>query len=169
MSARHVGDLVSKHRAKGIVVDANLLLLYFLGSYDPERIPRYKRTRVYTIDDFRMLKRFLHQFASLVTTPNILTEVSNLSTQLPEDVRRSYFEEFMRQVGVLDEQYLPSDEVVQNDLFGHLGLTDTAIADLSKRSLLVLTDDFKLAGRLHSLEIDVINFNHIRAWDRPKS
>jgi len=164
MNPDYLEAVVSKYRTKGALVDTNLLLLYFVGRYDEEQIPRFKRTKVYTIDDFTLLAVFLARFQCLVTTPNILTEVSNLSGQLPEPAKTVYFQEFKRQVRILEENYWPSVQACESPYLERLGLTDSVIADISKDKYLVLTDDLRLSGFLEKLRIDVINFNHIRGW-----
>ena len=78
----HIDNLVRQYRTRGVLVDTNLLLLYFVGSADSRHVTRFKRTRQYTEDDFRILAGFLALFPTLATLPNILTEVSNLIAPL---------------------------------------------------------------------------------------
>jgi hypothetical protein len=70
--------LVVRYARKGILIDTNILLLYFLGSFDQDLIPSFKRTVQFTVEDYNTLLLLLQMFDRLVTTPNILTEVSNL-------------------------------------------------------------------------------------------
>lgn len=79
----HLEQLLIEYRTEGVVADTNLLLLYVVGAHDPERIGRFPRTDTYTEDDFDLLERLLGYFETAVTTPPILTEVSNLLGQLP--------------------------------------------------------------------------------------
>jgi hypothetical protein len=104
----------------------------------------------------------LSNFKALVTTPNILTEVSNLSGQLGEPLRLNYFEKFASGIGLLDENYIPSNKVSNMEEFKKFGLTDMGIMCLAKHSYLVITDDFRLSQYLQKENIDVLNFNHIR-------
>ncbi len=39
-----------------LLIDANLLLLLFLGRVDTKRIEHYKRTKKYTTDDYVLLE-----------------------------------------------------------------------------------------------------------------
>jgi len=41
-------------RSKGLLVDTNLLLLYIVGSLNPEKIARHKRTDKFTIEDYKL-------------------------------------------------------------------------------------------------------------------
>jgi hypothetical protein len=61
-----------------LLVDANLLILYTVGSVSPNRIASFKRTRRYEIRDFDLLTATLANFPELYTTPHVLAEVSNL-------------------------------------------------------------------------------------------
>ncbi len=86
MSSRG-SDPTSAHHRQGLLIDSNLLLLLFVGQYDPTRIQKFKRTDQFTVGDYELLADYVEQFRELVTTPSILTEVSNLLGQLPENLR----------------------------------------------------------------------------------
>jgi len=162
MNRGHFQSLLTKYRSKGTLIDANLLLLYFVGCYDPQLIPRFKRTKIFTIDDFPIIERIFDYFDFVVTTPNILTEVSNLSNQLTGKTKQGYFEEFGRRLVVLEEKYSPSSLASEDPYFTSCGLTDSGVIRISAKEYLVITDDFRLSNILHSLGVDVINFNHLR-------
>ncbi|WP_334839853.1 hypothetical protein [Nostoc sp.] len=103
-----------------------------------------------------------------MTTPNILTEVNSLANQLGEPERSQCFAIFaqcVKNVALLDEYYVNSLDAVNTEKFIKFGLADSGILTLSKGKYLVLTDDFKLASYLQSVEIDVINFNNIRVFN----
>ena len=102
----HINELVVRYQNKGLLIDTNLLLLYFIGAYDPTRIPKFKRTMAFTIDEFWFLVKFLGVFNKLVTTPNVLTEVSNLSGQLAENLRFFYLT--LVTAFQLEEHYVPA-------------------------------------------------------------
>ncbi|MCA1630376.1 MAG: hypothetical protein LC785_04070 [Acidobacteria bacterium] len=159
---KQLEHLLIQYKSEGVLIDTNLLLLFFVGLYDPERIPKFKRTATFTVEDFQTLLGFFKFFGKVVTTPNILTEVSNLAGQLPEKLKQSFYPLFAQQLTLLEEHYATSAKLSSTEQFPRLGLTDSGIFDLSQNRYLVLTDDFRLAGYLDSRGIDVINFNHIR-------
>lgn len=163
----YVNELVARYQHRGLLIDTNLLLLYFIGTHDPDRIPKFKRTMTFTVDEFWLLFGLLGIFDKLVTTPNVLTEVSNLSGQLAEDLRAPFYNDFASRIALLEEHYVPSVGASSLTHFNKFGLTDSGIVQLVKDNYLVLTDDLKLVGYLQNQGIDVINFNHIRgfAWD----
>jgi len=159
----HLEQLLVEYRTKGIVVDTNLLLLYVVGAQDPDRIDRFSRTDTFTTDDFALLDRLLGYFETAVTTPPILTEVSNLLGQLPKRPRRECTVLFRALIPKFDERHRPSAAVCDHPYFVRFRLTDAGIATLSDDSHLVVTDDLPLYHRLANDQHAVINFNHLRA------
>ena len=164
MSNPLLSELVQRYRTTGVLVDTNILLLLFVGSVESRLIERFKRTmaRGFKVSDYELLMNFLKLFESrVVTTPHILTEVSNLAGQLGSQKQR-FFSHFAKGISRLIEYYEPSENLAQAESFVKFGLTDTAIIDLVKGQFLVLTDDFRLYNYLGKQGVDVINFNHLR-------
>ncbi len=154
--------LLQKYRGKKILVDSNLLLLLLIGSYDPSLISRFKRVDQYSIADFELLRKFIQSFSTVVTTPHVLTEVSNLANSLGSPVKREWFSHFRNALHLFDEQQFVSHELTSKDEFLAFGLTDTALFSLCGEALLV-TEDYRLSGYLRSKNLPVINFSDIRA------
>lgn len=150
---------------KKLLIDSNLLLLLVVGWNDRARISKFKRTAQFTIEDFECLIDFVKQFRGIVTTPSILTEVSNLLGQLPHEVRRSFYEQFARDLKGLHEHHTPSQQLCGEKGFPRFGLTDTAIRRAAPLKCTVLTDDLRLYQYLGNLHVDVINFNHVRNYN----
>ncbi len=44
--------LIEKHRANGLLIDTNLLVLFLVGKTNKSRILSFKRTQAYTLEDF---------------------------------------------------------------------------------------------------------------------
>ena len=161
MIATPIEELWGRYRSRGLLIDSNLLLVYFVAQFDPELVGRFERTSAFSREGVILLGNFITSFQKLLTTPNILTEVSNLSNKLPENIRSEYFRSTTAQIGKLDETYLASSAVSQMPEFARFGLTDAAIAGVAKNNCLVLTDDFRLSNFLRNEGQDVVNFNHI--------
>lgn len=158
----YIQTLLQRYRQAGVLLDTNILLLYFVGLFDSKVIPKFKRTMMFAEEDYFTLLKLLGYFETIVTTPNILTEVSNLSGQLPGHWKLSYFEIFGRGIILLDEHYCSSPDIIEIEEFKQFGLTDVGILHLAKSRYLVITEDFKLSQYLQKKGIDVLNFNHIR-------
>lgn len=155
--------MISAYRGKGIIVDTNLLIVLLIGKLGQHHLKDCRATKNFIVEDFQLLQRFLGQFSMLITTPHILTEVSNLSGKLDEGLLgdfRSVLAEFIKLD--VEEQHLPSVQIVEHPDFHKLGLADTAIRLSAKEKYLVLTEDFELSGRLKKCGIAVVNFNHLR-------
>ena len=158
-------DPASTYSGKGLLIDSNLLLLFFVGLHDRTRIEKFKRTAQFTIRDFERLAAFIRRFKEVVTTPSILAEVSNLLGQLPESLRYSFCQHFAYALKDLHEHYTPSRESGDEKAFPKFGLTDTAVLRAASGKYLVLTDDVRLTQYLLSQNVDVINFNRLRTFD----
>jgi len=159
-----IDQQIKKYHQQGILIDTNLLLLYVVGVWNQQQITRFKRTKIFTKEDYRLLSNFLSHFKRVITTPNILTEVSNLAGQLAESLKTTFFPVFANKISVLDERYLSSSHIARSQEFYRFGLTDTVIQTLARNTYLVITEDFRLAQYLQHKDIDTINFNHLRYW-----
>lgn len=156
--------LFARYQRKGILIDTNILLLWLVGSTNKARITKFNRTQGFVAEDYELLVDIFQTFQKVLTTPNILTEVSNLINQLGEPERSQCFSIFARDIVQLDEIYIESHTIAATDKFTKFGLTDCGIAALAKGKYLVLTEDFKLANYLQKIGIDTVNFNNIRMW-----
>jgi len=154
--------LFVRARSHGLVLDANLLLLVVVGGLGVEQIRRFKRTRKFEPDDFRLMSHVLNLFPRVLVSPNILTEVSNLLGQIDASFRRRAFEVFRGKLLELDEVFVPSQTASGNALFTGLGLTDSGVFELARNSAMVLTDDLALSVALERRRVNVVNYNHLR-------
>jgi hypothetical protein len=159
--------LLQRHRNSGVLVDTNLLLLLLIGTYDRTQlgINGFKRVKQYTEEDYAALVLLLQYFRVVVTTPHILTEVSNLASQLPGDRKSECLREFVATFGRFGELNHSSCAAANRPDFPCFGLTDSVIADVAS-NYLVVTDDLPLWKSLSNAGVEALNFNHVRtvAW-----
>ena len=160
----YVEEVIKKYRNSGVILDTNILLLYCIGSVDTTRVISSKRlqSRGYTQDDYMILDELLRCFRQPITTPNILTEVSNFLGQMPENLHALYFSRFSNLIPNFDENYIASSDIANTAQFNTLGLTDSGIIQTARNRFLIITDDFKLSQYSQHLGVDALNFNHIR-------
>lgn len=145
-----------------VLVDTNLLVLLIVGKTSMRFVDVHKRTRAYTIDDYILLESLVSGAVAHVTTPNILSETSNLIRQFdgrPLAAVMSVFKIFIRSCS---EIYVPSKEAVEYRHFDRLGLTDSAILELQHGDVTLLTDDLDLYLASALSHKKVINFTHER-------
>jgi hypothetical protein len=127
-------------------------------------VERFSRTaNRFISSDFDTLDGVLRGFTSIVTTPYILTEVSNLLGLIGGRARRGCFELSARSIPNLSEQQVASSKLARAEQFVDLGITDTSILEVAAAPYLVLTDDFRLYNHLAHRGIDLLNFNNLRA------
>ena len=165
----YVELLFQKYQSKGLLIDANLLLLCLVGSYDTRLIGdgKYNKLSKYTTEDFNLLLRLKAAFANSATTAHVLTEVSNLVNDLPESTKVECLSEFVQVFGDTKELEVASFEVAKRSEFRYLGLTDCALAEVSSR-FLVVTDDARLVAKLGESGLEALNFNHLREYLLPQ-
>jgi hypothetical protein len=158
--------LLEKHRAKGVLVDTNLLVLFLVGTVNRKRILNFKRTSDFTTADYDLLVALINRFGTLIATPHVLSQVSDL-TDLPGKELAAVREAFKVVVEQTEESYDSSRALVADPVFRRLGLADAAIARVCFRGTLVLTNDLDLYLALQERDIDSLNFNHLRmlAWE----
>jgi hypothetical protein len=156
-----INILAKKFRQKGILIDTNLLILLLVGSYDENMISSFKRTKNYTIEDYKYLKAFLTRFEKHFYTPNILTEITNLTDSINSEPSFPFFQHLKYILSAFAEDNVSSDEIMQLKSFLKFGLTDAVNYKLSDKYL-VLTDDLRLYSYLANQGLPAINFNHIR-------
>jgi hypothetical protein len=163
-----IDTFIRRHRRSGLLVDTNVLLLFMVGKCNVDRIGTFKNTQRYVPEDFYTASLIIESFDRLISTPHVLTEVSNLSNQLREPARSELLQVVATEVGMFcDERYVSSRDAMQSPAFLRLGLTDIGIATLSTQGVAVLTDDFPLYQHLIALDTPAINFSHLRplAWN----
>ena len=162
MNRQWIDTLLGKYRSRGVLIDSNILLLYVVGAISPRRIPTFKRTSTFAEEDFTTLTQLLAPFARLVTTPHIMTQVSNLVGQMSRNETAQAHIVRARLVATMEETYVETAVLGRHHHFAKLGVADTGILSVTGAGLLVLTDDVALADWLGRAGIDALNFNHIR-------
>ena len=80
MKTRAVSEMLAIQPSGALLLDTNLLLLLFIGWSDTSLIKKAKTLSAYTEECYEPLQEFvsLNSFTSLLATPHIIAEVSNL-------------------------------------------------------------------------------------------
>lgn len=145
-----------------IALDSNLLVLWIVGSVRPQYIAQHKRLKSYAYEDFAILEHHLNG-ATLVTTPNAMTEAANLIVYGVKDPLKSVFLAALRRFAdIAGERYLPSRDVAATPVYQRLGLTDAAWLASASGKMELLTDDLALYLAACHAGVAVQNFNHLR-------
>lgn len=144
-----------------LLLDTNVLLLLVVGSFERGAVSRNKRTAQFSEADFDLLNRERLKYSRTVTTPGILTEVSDL---LPESWHRTLGGHMVSLYGDFIEQSAGKEIVTKDPVFVRLGYADAMILTLATENITVMTDDVQLYLELEYRGSTVINFNHLRTY-----
>lgn len=158
-----ISRIASDYKGKLILPDANVLLLYLAVLAD-ERLITHKRLQCFDYADFLFLRALCENFQTIVTSPNILTEVSNLLGNEKNEYRRKILGESFEPVHSFGEQYVKTSVAIKNTHFGLLGLSDVSILETATKETLIVTSDATLYLVLHSRGLKVLNINHVRPY-----
>lgn len=145
-----------------ILLDTNLLVLLVIGLTDRELILRHKRTRTFEPADYDLLVEVLASFDTVVVTPHVLAEASNLLSQIGEPTLSVLRTTFAKLVEMQEEVYVAGKDGVRRPEFLRLGLTDTAILELADADLALLMTDVGLYLEAAKSNPLAENFNHLR-------
>ena len=154
-------------RPTAVLLDSNLLLLLVVGLVDPTYIAKARTLSAYSVEDFELLTDILASFRTIVTTPHILTEISNLIGRERDDICREVRGKITEFVSKAQEERAPAVTLVADPAFVRLGITDTAISIAASLPAFVLTADAPLYVHVSGSGGAVANFNHIRVsgWE----
>ena len=122
---------MNKFHRNSLLIDTNLLLLLLIGRLNPELIRTIKITANQDFDegDFNQLRNFVGNFQKLVTTPHILTEVSNHAEKIKGTDHWKFLQQFISLIesDKMEEHSESSKLLAKTESFVKFGLTDTAI------------------------------------------
>jgi hypothetical protein len=149
-------------RRKAVAIDANLLVLFIVGTTSAEYIAKHKRCAVFEQSDFELLVAVLFEAAEIILTPNTLTEASNLLRQIGEPARTEVCSVFQAYIRNATERHVESRRAAKRSEFIRLGLADAALLEIQEDDVVILTTDLDLYlsacrnGRL------ALNFFHLK-------
>jgi len=156
---------LSKWGKNGVVLDANLLLVYIVGLFDLRYLPKIKRAASYDGDDWRRLANLLKHARKAIVTPGIITEACNLLDTVNRQNDFRIFATLQRLSSSLREDYITAQTLFGHQLCLRFGHADASIAHLAGRGHLVITDDLRLKVALEGMRLPVLNFNYLRSLE----
>ena len=148
-------------RGKTVTLDCNILLLYVIGSVDKSHISKFKRTTIFSEDDYNLLLNLLAQ-STIVITPNVYTEASNLLESYNFRGTKLGLILLKDIIKIQQELYHDSTALTEKDSFLKYGLSDSSIEQLCSKDIVAITVDLSLYAFLVNKSYSVINFNHLR-------
>ncbi len=158
MNDDYLLHLIGKYKKKGVFVDSEILILYIVGSKNPNLIRKTPRTTKFDENDFILVSKFIDFFDTQITSPHILTEVSDLLGESNDFqfILKTY-------INIAEEVFSSSKKVAESDSFLKFGLADSAIIEISNNSHLIFTADNRFYGYLSNMGIDAVNFDLLKS------
>ena len=173
---RQLTTYIRQYREDGILLDTNVLLLYWAYRFDKTLVGG-KRLEKYTLDAAELLDDCVAQFQRILTTATILTEFSNLFAQMLSGRKKR--DMFARMLPLFTAPTPPTilhrsaDGVamlhrsidgiaLEAEVFQSLGFTDASIVAIAQGQHFVLTDDLDLFLTIQKRGSATINFTHMR-------
>jgi rRNA-processing protein FCF1 len=152
----YILDVIRKYKNKGVVVDANILLLYVVGTFDLSLIRNFKRTSSFTENQFDRVSKFIEKFSRTITAPHILTEVDDLLGNRVElrAVLAAYIKNSI-------EHHSEASLLIEGTYYTTVGIADSAIYDLARNNYLIFTDDGLLHNILSKSGLDVVKLDYV--------
>ena len=151
----------------GFFIDANLLVLFVVGSEGKDLIAKHRRLRSFVAEDFDQLLSLFRRAERVFVTPNTLTETSNLLAQHGEPERSRFLRRLRSTIERSEEIVVASRTAAGNSAFSRLGLTDAALLEAVTPDTPLVTVDLDLY--LAATAIDpttAVNFTHLQRLDR---
>lgn len=149
--------------ALGCFIDANLLVLLVVGTTDRGLIPKHRRLRRFTEDDYDLLVDLIIGDGPALVTPNTLTEASNLLAQHRNPERSRLFDVLRLFIEDTKEVVVASVDAAGNNSFNRLGLTDAALLEVVTTDTPLITVDVKLyLAALAKGPNTAVNFTHLQ-------
>jgi len=143
-----------------LILDANLIVLLVVGLADENAVPGHKRTRAYSIGDFRLLLSVIAEYQELAALPNALTEASNLLEFEGDGLPGKIFGRFLDFISTTKEIYIPSLNASRRTEFRRLKLTDAATLEAARPDVHILSADLGLYLAALKAGYSAANFTH---------
>lgn len=151
---------------KNVILDANLVFVLLVGRYNRNILGKRKGTKEYAPEDYDNLVGLLSKYDSIVVTPNVLTECTNLAGEnkkgeaaLPE---HRVLRELITDGNLIREEYIPSKVAVLHSKYKYLGLSDCCILSLVNKETPLMSVDASLVNAALELNPECVNYNWYR-------
>lgn len=153
-----------------LLIDTNSLVLYILGSTNPNYLKsNRKHARISAFDQrhYDLINGLIQTHDRLITSPNVWTEVDNLCTNyIHGDDKYTYINIMKVIINQSVEKYIETKESISDPTqFYHIGITDSIILKLAESCKTLITADSMLADFARSRSITVIDMKQIATQD----
>lgn len=155
-------EQLAPHRRRALFLDSNLLLLLVAGRMGPAVFGHFKRVG-FSFEDAVFLNVVAARFHSLLTTPAVLAETSNLGGYAPLPTAATFRQVLASWIAAANESFRPALTVTARATYAAHGFTDATISVIADaENAVVLTADLLLLLELESHGVACLNFKHLR-------
>lgn len=153
---------------KRVLLDTNLLVLFIVGGTDLAYIGKHKNctNRKYTEEDYNAILSLALASSGVVTTPQILSETSNLLRQTSEPIKQEVTALLRLYIKEKDEIYIHSSTSADDNFYSILGFSDVSILSAMDENTVLVTDDGPLHSAACSRSLQAIHLEEIRTTVR---
>ena len=127
-----------------LVLDTNMLLVFIVGSVDPNLLGITKRVKEYRPADYEIIVTYLGFFNDVILLPTIVSETSNLLDQMWGERRKLCMTLLADLTQTSNEIYVRSGLAATQPEYMELGITDASILCVLNEDTYLLTADLAL-------------------------
>ena len=161
----------------GLVLDANMLVVYIVGHAAPEKIQQLDITNGYEYKDYEMIKYYVgcSLNKTIITTPYIVSEVVHLLDIEPNRQKRgkplNKPEAFDKTLAVLafSQEFTKTNVKKMMDKYGtaailRFGIPDISLVEAVDNKAAFLSSDRPLCDEMTSRKLPALHYSRARVY-----
>ncbi len=161
----------------GLVLDANMLIVYIVGHAAPEKIQQLDITSGYDYKDYKMIKYYIERSLNktIITTPYIVSEVVHLLGIEPNRQKRGKSlnkpEAFDKTLAVLtfSKEFTETNVKKMADKYGldailRFGIPDISLVEAVDNKAAFLSSDGPLCDEMTSKNLPALHYSRARVY-----
>lgn len=147
-----------------VILDTGPLVFLLIGLCDPSKKNAKDIWQGHTNEELDLLLKIVGNFKSILITPQILAECTNLLNQKVDSNKYEFLlKRIVKPLKEFGEIYIEKNIILDYSGFSRFGSTDIGIIECSKqKNSLIITEDHNLNVYCKSNSIPCLNFNELR-------
>lgn len=147
-----------------VILDTGPLVFLLIGLCDPSKKNSGDIWQGHTQEELELLIKLIKPFKSIIITPQILAECTNLLNQKMDSSKHQFIlTQIINPLRQFGEVYIEKNIILNYTEFSRFGSTDIGTIECSKKmNSLIITEDSDLKRFCYSNKIPCINFHELR-------
>jgi predicted nucleic acid-binding protein len=147
-----------------VILDTGPLVFLLIGLCDPSKKKSKDIWQGHTPEELELLLKLIKPFKSIIVTPQVLAECTNLLNQNTTSSKYLFLlTQIINPLKEFGEVHIKKNIILDSMEFSRFGSTDVSIIECSKKmNSLIITEDSNLKIFCHPNRIPCINFNELR-------